>query len=89
MQIVPFVGIQPGFRGVAPGARNERERKLICSAHRSEKRLVILRAPHLPNSFRRHISNPLPDRDRSAGDFARQFVHDFLPDRQSTLYAYL
>jgi hypothetical protein len=89
MDIVPFVGIQPCFGGVAPGARNERERKLICSAHRSEECLVILRPPHLPDSFRRHIPNPLPDRDRSAGDFARQFVHDFLSDRQSTLYAHL
>jgi hypothetical protein len=52
MDIVPFAGIQTRFRGVAPGPRDKRERELICSAHCSKDRLVILRPPFVPNSFR-------------------------------------
>jgi hypothetical protein len=71
MDIVPFAGIQTRFRGVAPGPRNKRKRKFICSAHCSKERFVILRPPFLPDSFRRHIPDPLPDRDRPAGVAAR------------------
>jgi hypothetical protein len=67
MDIVPFAGIQICFRGIAPGPRDKRERELICSAHCSKDRLVILRSPFLPDSFRRHIPDPLPDRDRPTG----------------------
>jgi hypothetical protein len=67
MDIVPFAGIQTRFRGVAPGPRNKRERELICSAHRPKDRLVILRPPYLPDSFRRHIPDPLPNGNWSAG----------------------
>jgi hypothetical protein len=67
MDIVPFARIQTRFRGVALGPRNKRERKFICSAHCSKERLVILRPPYLSDSFRRHIPDPLPDRNRPAG----------------------
>jgi hypothetical protein len=67
MDIVPFAGIQTRFRGIAPGPRDKRERELVCSAHCSKDRLVILRPPFVPYSFRRHIPDPLSDRYRSAG----------------------
>jgi hypothetical protein len=71
MDIAPFAGIQTRFRGVASRPRDKRERKFICSAHCSKERLVILGPPYLSDSFRRHIPDPLPDRDRPAGVAAR------------------
>ena len=48
---------------VSPESSTARHR----SPHRSQESFVVLRSPHLPDSFCRDISNPLPDRNRPAG----------------------
>jgi hypothetical protein len=49
MAIRPFLVVHTRIEGFAPGERNERERKLVCSLHRSEECLVVLRTPQLPD----------------------------------------
>jgi hypothetical protein len=83
MVIRPFLVIHTRFERFAPGDRNEGERKLICSAHRPDERLVIFRSPQFSDPFCRHIPDPFPDRDRP-GLEAHCFVHNLLAARQST-----